>query len=163
MSNYLIGPSSYSIFMYASGACTCMGLPTWKVCCCCVCFQNSRIISSINKVCFELGLCCQNMQRQNPRCQKDTIMDFRKGTFQHESKNQTLNVRRLSLILVFRLPLLEEIYNVRILLFVGVGKGSPSDILKPSTYFTESRTNLPLEAIGPKGNCFSRGVRTSIT
>ena len=32
---------------------------------------------------------------------------------------------------------------------------------QPSTYFTEGRTNLPPEAIGPLGsNCFLRGVRT---
>ena len=31
-----------------------------------------------------------------------------------------------------------------------------------STYFTEGRTDLPREAIGPDGsNCFSRGVHTS--
>ena len=37
-------------------------------------------------------------------------------------------------------------------------------IYKLSTYFTEDRTNLPREAIGPEGsNCSSRGVRTSIS
>ena len=34
----------------------------------------------------------------------------------------------------------------------------------PSTYFTEGRTDLPREAIGPNGsNCFSRRFRTSIS
>ena len=35
---------------------------------------------------------------------------------------------------------------------------------QPATYFAEGRTNLPPEAIGPSGsNCFSRGVRTSVS
>ena len=33
-----------------------------------------------------------------------------------------------------------------------------------TTYFIDSDTDLPLETIGPFGsNCFSRGVRTSIS
>ena len=38
------------------------------------------------------------------------------------------------------------------------GGGPETFFFKISTYFTESRTDLPREAIGPEGsNCFSRG------